>query len=68
VINLKDVFVGTLLYRGTAAIADAGEVQVVQAGAHVKVNVNIDTDLAPEMTIVLRHTSVSAMSTGDFIL
>lgn len=68
VINLKDVFVGTLLYRGTAAIQDAGEVSVVQSGAHVRVNVNIDTDLAPEMTIVLKNTSVSAMSADDFIL
>lgn len=68
IINLKDVFVGTLLYRGTAAIADAGEVQVVQSGAHVLVHVNVDTDLAPDMTIVLRNTSVSAMSAADFIL
>ena len=68
IINLKDVFVGTLLYRGTGAIADAGEVSIVQSGAHVRVNINIDTDLEPEMTIVLRNTSVSAMSADDFIL
>jgi len=68
VINLKDVFVGTLLYRGEAAIRDAGEVNVEQHGKHVLVNINLDTDLAPEMVIVLRHTSVASMSAGDFIL
>ena len=68
VINLKDVFIGTLLYRGSGAIQDAGEVNIVQSGAHVLVNVNVDTDLAPEMTIVLRNTSLSAMSADDFIL
>ncbi len=67
-INLKDVFVGTLLYRGEAPIADAGEVHVSASGSDVLVSINIDTDLAPEMLILLKNTSLSAMSAGDFIL
>ncbi|MEO7223261.1 MAG: CAP domain-containing protein [Devosia sp.] len=67
-INLKDVFVGTLFYRGEAPIADAGEVHVSASGNDVVVSINIDPDLAPEMVILLKNTNLAAMSAEDFIL
>jgi Ca2+-binding RTX toxin-like protein len=65
-INLSAL--GDLTYRDEAAITGANEVNVTQRGSDVIVHINLNADLGDDMRIVLKDTSLDAMTSGDFIL
>lgn len=67
-IDLSGLSSGKLKYRGEAAFTGAGQVDVSASDGGVIVHVNLDTDAADEMAIVLAGVGLAAMSKGDFIL
>jgi Ca2+-binding RTX toxin-like protein len=67
-IDLSALFSGTLTYRDEAKIKGANQVNVTQDGTSVIVHINLDADKTDEMRIVLENTSLSSMTSGDFIL
>jgi Ca2+-binding RTX toxin-like protein len=67
-IDLRSVATGTLEYRGTAIFNDDGQVRVTTSGSNVLVSVNLDSDSTAEMQILLRNTTTTQMSSGDFLL
>lgn len=67
-IDLSQLFSGKLTYRDEAKITGINQVNVTKSGADVIVHVNLAGDLADEVRIVLTKTSLSSMTSADFIL
>lgn len=59
---------GDLTYRDEARFNGTMQVRVAKDGSDVIVHINLSGDKTPEMSIVLDNTSLSSMTSGDFIL
>jgi serralysin len=62
-------FVPVLVYKDEAAITGANQINVTASGSDVIVHVNLDDDLNDdEMQILLKGTTLSSMTSADFVL
>jgi Ca2+-binding RTX toxin-like protein len=59
---------GDLTYRDEARFNGTMQVWVAEDVSDVIVHINLSGDKTPEMSIVLDNTSLSSMTSGDFIL
>ena len=67
-IDLGDVVKGKLKFIGESAYTAVNQVALAQIDAGVVVRVNLDTDVADEMQILLAGTTIAEIAKGDFIL
>ena len=69
-IDLRDVYSGTLAFRGTNSFSGVDQVRVVNEGTATIVEINLSGTTAPEMEIRVEDgaTTAAAWTTADFLL
>jgi Ca2+-binding RTX toxin-like protein len=69
-IDLKDVYSGTLSFKGTGTIAGIGQIRLVNEGTATIVEINVSGTTAPDMEIRINDGAIKAANylAGDFLL
>ena len=68
-IDLRDVFSGTLAFRGTSAFSGINQVHLVNEGTATIVEINLSGTTAPEMEIRVEDgATTAAWTAADFLL
>ena len=66
VLDLEALFSGVLTFVGTGAFTGANQVRYVAGGANTIVQINLDADIAADMSILL--TGIHTLDVADFVL
>ena len=68
-IDFSDLLIGTLTWKGTGAFTGANQVRTVDLGnGYIDVRVNLDSDSASELEVLVKPVGGFALIQDDFIL